>query len=177
MLFDRTFDFSTDAAKPIEVDATLRTGIEQFLYREARLLDTRKLDAWLELFTPDGMYWMPHEIGQANPHEHVSLFWEDAMLREVRVRRLMNPRNWSQQPPTRTARIVGNVMIDGLDESGRLIVHSTFNLTEWRNSQRQLAGLTTHKLEAQDGGGWKIFLKRVDLVNCGDVFGNLEVFV
>jgi ethylbenzene dioxygenase subunit beta len=177
MLFDRTFDFSTETAKPLEVSATLRAEVEQFLYREARLLDTRKLQDWLDLFTPDGMYWVPHALEQTSPHDHISLFWEDSMLREVRMRRLSNPRNWSQQPPTRTARIVGNVMIDGLDEGGRLIVHSILNVTEWRLNQRHLAGLATHKLEAQEGGGWKIFLKRVDLVNCGDAFANLEMFV
>ncbi|MGG2041228.1 aromatic-ring-hydroxylating dioxygenase subunit beta [Burkholderia gladioli] len=50
--------------------------MEQFLYREARLLDTRAFDAWLELWTPDGMYWLPHEPGQASPHDHISLFWK-----------------------------------------------------------------------------------------------------
>ena len=33
--------------------------IEQFLYREARLLDARQFRQWLELFTDDIRYWMP----------------------------------------------------------------------------------------------------------------------
>jgi ethylbenzene dioxygenase beta subunit len=190
MLFSPTFDISTQAVKRIQVTDELRIGIEQFLYREARLLDTRQFDGWLDLWAPDGMYWVPHEPGQTSPRDHISLFWEDATLREVRVRRITNPRNWSQQPVTRTARVVGNVMIDGADEAGRLIVHSTLSVTEWRNGQRQLAALTTHKLareESQDshagaatgsnGTGWKIYLKRVDLVSSTDVFANLEVFV
>ena len=32
--------------------------VEQFLYREARLLDTRRFHEWLELFTDDVRYWM-----------------------------------------------------------------------------------------------------------------------
>ncbi|WP_429250374.1 aromatic-ring-hydroxylating dioxygenase subunit beta [Paraburkholderia sp. GAS333] len=177
MLFDTTFDLSTQVANPVRVTDTLRVDVEQFLFREARLLDTRAFDAWLDLWTADGMYWMPHDPEQTNARDHISLFWEDATLREVRVRRITNPRNWSQQPVTRTARVIGNVMIDGTDEAGRLIVHSTFSLTEWRNGQRQLAGLTTHKLVAQDNGGWQIYLKRVDLINAADAFANLEVFV
>ncbi|WP_233834236.1 aromatic-ring-hydroxylating dioxygenase subunit beta [Paraburkholderia sp. ZP32-5] len=177
MLFNPTFELSTTTVNPIRANDALRVDIEQFLYREARLLDTRQFDGWLDLWTPDGMYWMPHEPDQSSPRDHISLFWEDATLREVRVRRITNPRNWSQQPPTRTARVVGNVIIDGTDGDGRLIVHSTFTLTEWRNGQRQLAGLTTHKLEKQQDDGWKIYLKRVDLVNAADVFANLEVFV
>jgi len=33
--------------------------VEQFLYREARLLDERRFHDWLELFTDDLRYWMP----------------------------------------------------------------------------------------------------------------------
>ena len=32
--------------------------VEQFLYREARLLDDRKFHDWLTLFTDDVRYWM-----------------------------------------------------------------------------------------------------------------------
>ena len=32
--------------------------VEQFLYREARLLDERRFHEWLELFTEDVHYWM-----------------------------------------------------------------------------------------------------------------------
>lgn len=177
MLFDATFDLSTQIAKQVPVSEALRVEIEHFLFREARLLDSRNFDGWLELWMTNGMYWMPHEPDQKNPRDHISLFWEDATLRGVRVRRITNPRNWSQQPVTRTARVIGNVMIDGTDEAGRLIVHSTFSLAEWRNGQRQLAGVTTHKLVAQEEGGWKIYLKRVDLINAADVFANLEMFV
>ncbi|WP_186050950.1 aromatic-ring-hydroxylating dioxygenase subunit beta [Burkholderia gladioli] len=176
MLRDPTFDLSTEPVSTLAAeDMALRAQVEQFLYREARLLDTRAFDAWLELWTPDGMYWLPHEPGQASPHDHISLFWEDATLREVRARRVSNARNWSQQPPTRTARLVGNVMLDGRDAQGRLVVHSTLVVHEWRLGQRTLAGLVTHKLDTREG--WKIYLKRVDLVNSTDAFANLEVFV
>src|SRR5438105_13723694 len=32
--------------------------VEQFLYREARLLDERRFHEWLDLFTDDVRYWM-----------------------------------------------------------------------------------------------------------------------
>jgi ethylbenzene dioxygenase subunit beta len=182
MLHDPTFDLSTAAANPVAMDLqgtldpALRAEAEQFLYREARLLDTRAFDAWLDLFTPDGMYWVPHEPAQASPHDHISLFWEDATLRQVRARRVTHARNWSQQPATRTARLVGNVMIEGRDAGGRLVVHSTLLVKEWRLGQRTLAGLVTHKIDTA-GDEWRIYLKRVDLVNSTDALANLEVFL
>ena len=38
-----------------------------FVYREARLLDEMRYDAWLALFTEDGYYWMPAEWRQTDP--------------------------------------------------------------------------------------------------------------
>ena len=176
-LLDRSFDVSTTPVAKAELSAEARLGVEQFLFHEARLLDERRYSAWLDLWTPEGRYWMPRFHEQANPFEQVSLFWEDAMLRSVRVKRVENQRNWSQQPPTRSAHVIGNIMIDGLDAAGCLIVHSSFQLTDWRIEQRQLAGSVQHKLAATEEGGWKMVLKRVNLVNCDAVFANLEVFI
>ena len=176
-LLDRTFDVSTRPVAGAELSAEAIRGVEQFLFHEARLLDERRFAEWLALWDPQGRYWVPRFHDQDNPFEQVSLFWEDKMLREVRVRRVENARNWSQQPPTRSAHVIGNIMIEGLDAAGHLIVRSSFQLTEWRLTQRQLAGAVFHKLAATDDGGWKIVLKRVNLVNCDDVFGNLEVFI
>jgi len=177
MLLDLDFDVSVEGLRPVDVPAGTLDRLQQFLYREARLLDERCWAEWLALWTDDGMYWMPQQHGQASPYDHISLAWEDHMLREVRVRRIENARNWSQQPPTRASRLVGNVSIEGTDAGGNLVVRSSFQMTEWRKKQtRQLAGCYWHKL-ATDGEGWRIRMKRVHLVNCDAVHENLEVFI
>src|SRR5204862_6804952 len=43
--------------------------VEQFLYREARLLDERRFDEWLDLFTEDVRYWMG---ARANRYPRIS---------------------------------------------------------------------------------------------------------
>jgi len=43
--------------------------VEQFLYREARLLDERRFHEWLELFTDDVRYWM---AGRTNRYPRAS---------------------------------------------------------------------------------------------------------
>src|SRR3982751_5451022 len=44
----------------------LQHEVEQFLYRQSELLDTKQWQAWIDLFTDDGVYWMP-----ADPaHKH-----------------------------------------------------------------------------------------------------------
>ena len=58
---------------------------ERFLLHEARLLDEARFDDWLSLFTPDGCYWVPSEPDQDNPHDTVSLIYDDRRLLETRV--------------------------------------------------------------------------------------------
>lgn len=177
MLLDRAFNVNTTQLTATVVDEASVRSIEQFIFKEARLLDTWRFWEWDKLFTDDGMYWVPHKHHQENPFDHISLFWENRMLRETRIRRVENARNWSQQPQTQTAHLVGNVCIEGLDEDQALVVSASFQATEWRLDQRQLAGRYTYKLTGDKDAGWRIKLKRVDLVNCNDVFANLEVFI
>jgi 3-phenylpropionate/cinnamic acid dioxygenase small subunit len=138
---------------------------EQFLIHEARLLDDGKFDEWLALFAPQAWYWVPSEPDQADPTETVSLIFDDRRLLETRVRRLSSPRMYSQEPRSRTARIVTNVTID---ESGVefCTVRSKFMMIEYRREQQRLFGGTTFHRLVQSGTHIMIGWKRVDLVNC-----------
>jgi len=177
MLLDRTFDHDVKPVAPVELDSTIERGIHQFLFHEARLLDELRLDEWLALWTPDGRYWVPRAHGQDNPFDHVSLFWEDALLREVRVRRVLHPRNWSQQPPTRSNRLIGNISVEGKDAAGHLIVRSCLHLTQTRLDTRCFGATVFHKLAALDEGegGWALQLKRVNLTNCDGIMDMLDM--
>jgi 3-phenylpropionate/cinnamic acid dioxygenase small subunit len=136
-----------------------------FLEHEARLLDEAKFDEWLALFTADAWYWVPSEPNQADPHETVSLIYDDRRLLETRVRRLASPRMYSQEPRSRCSRMVSNVTIE--DAEGRAAtVRSKFLMIEYRREQQRLfAGTAWHRLVQLDGAV-RIAWKRVDLVNC-----------
>jgi 3-phenylpropionate/cinnamic acid dioxygenase small subunit len=138
---------------------------EQFLVHEARLLDEGKFDDWLALFSADAWYWVPSEPDQANPHEIVSLIYDDRRLLETRVRRLASPRMYSQETRSRTSRIVGNVTIETSDRNA-CTVRSKFMMIEYRREQQRIfAGTALHRL-VQSHGRVMIAWKRVDLVNC-----------
>ena len=138
---------------------------EQFLLHEARLLDEAKFDAWLALFTDDAWYWVPSTAGQDNPHDTVSLIYDDRRLLEARVRRLASPRMYSQEPRSRTSRMIGNVTLEESDGAA-FTVRSKFTMVEYRReTQRLFAGTCFHRLVATDAGP-RIASKRVDLVNC-----------
>jgi 3-phenylpropionate/cinnamic acid dioxygenase small subunit len=138
---------------------------EQFLLQEARLLDEGKFDEWLALFVPDAWYWVPSEPGQPDPVETVSLIYDDRRLLETRVRRLASPRMYSQEPRSRTSRIVTNVTIE---EAGKdaCTARSKFVMIEYRREQQRLFGGTILHRLVQTDGRIMIAWKRVDLVNC-----------
>src|SRR5918995_5831827 len=116
---------------------------EQFLLHEARLLDEAKFDDWLALFTADGWYWVPSEPGQDNPHDTVSLIYDDRRLLETRIRRLASPRMYSQEPRSRTSRIVANVTIEQSAADGTACtVRSKLQLLEYRRETQRMFGGT-----------------------------------
>ena len=140
---------------------------EQFLVHEARLLDEARFEDWLSLFTADAWYWVPAEPGQSSPHDTISLIYDDRRLLETRVRRLAGPRIYSQEPRSRTSRIVGNVTMEDFAADGcACTVRSKFQLLEYRReTQRIFGGTCLHRL-VRAASSIQIAWKRVDLVNC-----------
>jgi len=137
---------------------------EQFLYHEARLLDTQRFEEWLELFTEDATYWVPLEQNQKDALESSSLIHDDRTLLALRVKQLRHPRAHARLPLARTVHQVGNIQV--LKESGtELLVASTLMLIEFRNEKQRLWGaLVEHRLH-RTPAGLRIAHKRVDLVN------------
>ena len=76
---------------------------------------------------------MPSQPGQASPRDTVSLIYDDRRLLETRVRRLASPRIYSQEPRSRTSRMIGNVTIESAEPRGvACIVRSKLHLLEYR---------------------------------------------
>ena len=137
---------------------------EQFLYHEARLLDTQQYEQWLELFAPDATYWIPLEQGQKDPYNTSSIVHDDSTLLELRVKQIRHPRAHARQPLARTVHQVSNVMVLK-DSPKEVVVGSALTLVEFRNDKQRLYGaLVEHKLRRK-GDAFEIAHKRVDLVN------------
>ena len=101
---------------PIASYGDTREKIELFLLHEARLLDQRRFEEWMELFTEDGYYWAPARPDQENPDDEVSLFYDDRENMKSRIQRLRHGAVFSQIPPSRTCHSVSNVIVDEQDE-------------------------------------------------------------
>ena len=151
-------------------------NVAEFLYHEARLLDTHRLEAWLELFTDDATYWLPLERGQKDALETSSIIHDDRTLLELRVKQARHPRAHARLPLARTVHQVGNVMVLS-EENGEVRVASTLTLVEFRSERQRVWGaLVEHRLR-RSGETFRIAHKRVDLVNSeGEIDGVAILF-
>ena len=141
--------------------------IEQFLFREARLIDERQFAEWEELWDDDGIYWVPANGDSTDPDREVSLVYDNRSRLHSRVERYASGKAFSQQPPPRTAHIVANVMIEanGDRDHRQRVVHSTVQVAESRPGYRiDWVGRTTHHLIERDGE-LRIVFKKVVLVD------------
>ena len=149
--------------------------IEDYLVNEARLLDERRWQEWLDLFTEDAWYWVPVEEGQQDARTTVSLIYDDRQLLETRVRRLTSATAHARTPQSRTSRIVANATVEG-DEDGVIAVRSKFQMIEYRhNRQRLFGGTQWHGLLPYGDEDFRIRWKKVELVNCDSVLDGLNV--
>ncbi len=158
-------------------DAPSQHELEQFIYTEARLIDEKRWDEWSALFTEDGEYWVPATPGQPDPHHHVSLIYETALLRSVRLRRYRHPNAMSLQPVPRSVHLMSNVMLDHWDAAAQTcIVNSRFIMLEFRRDlQKTYGGAVTHTLVAIDEQ-WRIRRKKVELANADGVHDNIQIY-
>ncbi|MCW5770935.1 MAG: aromatic-ring-hydroxylating dioxygenase subunit beta [Rhodospirillaceae bacterium] len=150
--------------------------VEQFLFREARLLDQERYEEWLALYDDECEYWVPSAPEQTDRLGHVSLFYEDRVLMETRVARLRSSKAHSLVNRPRCCRLVSNVSVEPAEEGG-VVVTSAFHLLEFRRESRRLfGGYYTHALVPAESG-FRIRSKRVDLVDCDAAHEVIETFI
>lgn len=151
-------------------------NVHDFLYQEARLLDEGRFSQWLELWMPDGIYWMPLDYQQTDPDLVTSLMYEDLFMLKMRVERLNGARTFSQKPKSRCSHVLQRPWIDEIDvANGHCSTTTSMHYVETRQDDQFLLAITaTHKLVV-DEGKIKIANKRVDLLNSDAAFGGIQL--
>lgn len=150
--------------RAVSVDPAVLRQVEELLYHQAALLDNKAWGDWAELFSEDGIYWMPSTPEQTDWQREPSIFAEDRLLMEVRMGRLQHPNAWSQAAHWATNHIVGNIVVEAA-AADALEVYSRFQMMELRRDHvRHFAGSYRHSL-VRHGSEWKIKLQRVDMTN------------
>ncbi len=112
-----------------------RSEVEDFLYREAALLDEWRLEEWLTLLTDDASYQVPStDSPQGDPRTTLFLIADDAVRIRSRVKQLLGKSAWAENPPSRTRRLISNVRILGA-EGANILVTANFAVYRMRYEQ------------------------------------------
>ncbi|MEM9879242.1 MAG: aromatic-ring-hydroxylating dioxygenase subunit beta [Pseudomonadota bacterium] len=149
-------------------DAAVRTECEALLLYEARLLDTRQFEAWLNLLTEDCVYWVPADI-DADPRTVVTVSFDDRRRLEDRIIRLETGFAHNQLPDRRMRRMITNVEAWEAEDGYTRRVMANEHVFEHRTGKPRIeyvAGLD-YWLE-KVGPRWLIKVKQVKLLNSLD---------
>jgi 3-phenylpropionate/cinnamic acid dioxygenase small subunit len=158
-------------------NALLRLEIEDFLYREADLLDERRYEEWLDLLAEDLRYWMPlrrnvkfGEEGREFTRAGRDISWfdegRDTLTR--RVRQIMTGIHWAEEPASRISHMISNVQVLGATPSPvapeEVAVKSRFLV--YRNRVETETDLLVGKREdllRRSGDTWRIARRKIIL--------------
>jgi 3-phenylpropionate/cinnamic acid dioxygenase small subunit len=148
----------------------------ELVYREARLVDEKRFDEWYELFTDDGLYWMPLTQGQPPGEAHTSLFYEDKLLLKIRIERLRHPNAFSQQQPSFCQHVLQQPAIESMNAThDHCVVRTPYLYLESKlDRQILLAAIAFHHLVRLDGK-WRIQMKKIELLNRSAALPSIEL--
>lgn len=161
--------------------------IEELLFHEANLLDTRRFSAWLDLLTDDIRYFMPmqrnvrySEQDKAQTVEGKDISWydEDKFTLEQRVRQIESGVHWAEEPLSRTSHMVSNVNLVRQSGDG-LEVQVDLRFLVYRNRIETETDIFVGRREdtlRRAGDSWKI-ARRVILLDQSVLLAkNLTIF-
>jgi 3-phenylpropionate/cinnamic acid dioxygenase small subunit len=171
--------------------------VEQFLYREARLLDERRFHEWLELLTDDVHYWMGSRSNRypktskaiaildseryveddLTKADELAILDEDKASLTSRVARLDTGMAWAEDPPSRTRHLITNIEVEPGDAAAEVKVYSNFMVYRSRAETEQdfYVGARRDVLR-RVAGAWKIAGRKITLDQNVLLAKNVSIF-
>jgi 3-phenylpropionate/cinnamic acid dioxygenase small subunit len=155
--------------------ALLKQEIEDFLYREADLLDERRYDEWLSLLAEDVRYWMPmrrnvkvDDLEREFTREGHDISWFDEGKETLtrRVRQIQTGIHWAEEPVSRISHLISNIQLVEINpstaEPAEVSVRCRFLV--YRNRVETETDILVGKREdllRHVGGNWQIARRKI----------------
>lgn len=178
-------------------DDTL-VSVQRFLYREARLLDSREFRQWLDLLDEDLMYRMvsrrfrypsSSKALAARARERQRLMGEQVenelpLMEEtktslaLRVDRLETGMAWAEDPPSTTRRTISNIEVEAGGSEAEVVVYSNYVVYRVRGgAEADLYVGGREDVLRRAGDGWKIARRKVVLDQSSLSAKNISTFL
>jgi 3-phenylpropionate/cinnamic acid dioxygenase small subunit len=147
------------------------TQFAELLTREALLLDRGAYQEWLDLYTPDCVFWMPawRDDGTQtqDPDRELSLiYYRGRRNLEDRVKRIQSGLSVASSVMPRVSHMIGNVLLEASDgQRARIASVFTVHVHDVRTSRAHVFfGRYEHELVFVEGR-WMIAGKVIRLMN------------
>lgn len=147
------------------------TQFAELLTREALLLDRGAYQEWLDLYTPDCVFWMPawRDDGTQtqDPDRELSLiYYRGRRNLEDRVKRIQSGLSVASNVMPRVSHMIGNVLVEASDgQRARIASVFTVHVHDVRTSRAHVFfGRYEHELVFVEGR-WMIAGKVIRLMN------------
>ena len=148
----------------------------EFVYHEARLIDEKRLLEWLDLFSEDGLYYMPLTRDQPDGRLHTSLYYEDRLLLQVRIERLNHPNAFSQSEPSWCQHVMQAPRIESRTPE-RVVLRTPYTYAEVQGDRQDIyLAVAWHHLKMEDGR-LKMQMKKIDLLNRNAALPSIQLFL
>ena len=156
--------------------------VEQFLYREARLLDSRQFRQWIDLLADDLRYWIPmrsnrysaasksisildgsrYEEDDLSKESDQAFMDEDKGSLRRRVDRLDTGMAWAEDLPSRTRHLISNVEVEPGERESEVKVYSNFIMYRSRGETEEdfYVGSREDVLRNVDGS-WQLASRKI----------------
>jgi 3-phenylpropionate/cinnamic acid dioxygenase small subunit len=141
-----------------------RTDVEDFLYREADLLDSWRLNDWLPMFDEEAIYEVPTtDLPNGRAGEDLFIIADTMPVLRGRVTRLNSVNAFVESPKSRTRRMVTNVRITGLS-GDTLEITANFHISRIRKGMTDTyIGRYDHTLRVLAEGDFRFRRRRAIL--------------
>lgn len=147
------------------------------VYLESKLLDEQRYDEWLDLLDDSFTWWVPLTYHQTDPLCEPSLLYEDRFITQLRINRLNNVRNFSQQPRSRSQHLLQRPEIFLEDNNKDARSSCQLIYTESRgNKEWHYAARLEHSFR-QIEGHWKIISRKTVLLNLERPLDSLQLII
>ena len=150
-------------------DSDLHAEVTRLVYREAMLLDRRRWDDWINMFTEDAVYWVPawksEEETTDDPDGQLNLIYlRNRGGLEDRVFRIETRDSYASVPLDRTVHVVSNILIESetgheIEVTANCLVH-----TYGKKGSMTRGGLYDYTLR-RVGGALKIARKKIVFID------------
>ena len=170
----------------VPVGSAAYNQITEFLYEEALLLDEIRLADWTDRLAEDLRYTCPLRLTRPLSDQQASIVRTVMHFDETynsilgRVGRFTRTKSaWAEDPPSRTRRLVTNILVEATDDPNEFAVSSYILVSRSRFDENELKFLSAvrNDILRRDGDSFKLAKREIILDQTVLGFPNLAIFL